>query len=154
LQLQIRWQGGATEVAELRLPANRPDAVRYQTTVIERVRDLAREHDDNEIAALFNRESLMSSTGKAFTVSMISWIRFKHRISGPSCPPGTLTVNEVCERFGVSMHVVYYWIERGHITAQRRKPGLPYAITITDTTDRTLREWVATSSHMPHRSQP
>jgi hypothetical protein len=51
------------------------------------------------------------------------------------------------------MHVVYYWIERGHIAAQRRKPGLPYAITITDTTDRALREWVATSSHMTHRSQ-
>jgi hypothetical protein len=51
------------------------------------------------------------------------------------------------------MHVVYYWIERGHISAQRRKPGLPYAITITDTTDRALREWVATSSHMTHRSQ-
>jgi hypothetical protein len=34
------------------------------------------------------------------------------------------------------MHVVYYWIERGHISAQRRKPGLPYAITITDSTDR------------------
>src|SRR5262249_47633556 len=29
LQLQIRWQGGATEVADLRLPANRPDVMRY-----------------------------------------------------------------------------------------------------------------------------
>jgi DNA invertase Pin-like site-specific DNA recombinase len=153
LQLKIRWQGGATEVVELQLPANRPDAIRYTATVIDRVRDLAREHDDEDIAALFNREALTSSTGKPFTASMISWIRFKHRISGPSRPAGTLSVNEVCERYGVSMHVVYYWIERGHISAQRRKPGLPYAITITDTTDRALREWVATSSHMTHRSQ-
>ena len=29
LQLQIRWQGEATEVVELRLPADRPDVVRY-----------------------------------------------------------------------------------------------------------------------------
>jgi Helix-turn-helix domain len=35
----------------------------------------------------------------------------------------TLTVNQVCDRYGVSMHVVYYWIERGHISAQQRKPG-------------------------------
>ena len=153
LRLQIRWQGSATEVVELRLPANRPDAVRYPTALIERVRDLAREHDDNEIAALFNRESLTSSTGKPFTVSMISWIRFKHRISGPSRPPGTLTVNEVCKRYGVSMHVVYYWIERGHVSAHQRKPGVPYAITITDTIDRGLRDWVATSSRIRNGSQ-
>ena len=46
------------------------------------------------------------------------------------------------------MHVVYYWIERGYISAQQRKPGAPYAITITDTTDRVLREWVVTSSRI------
>ena len=45
--------------------------LRYPTAVIDRVRDLAREHDDNEIAALFNRDGLTSSTGKLFTVSMI-----------------------------------------------------------------------------------
>jgi len=84
---------------------------------------------------------------------MICWIRYKHQISGPSRPPGTLTVDEVCERYSVSMHVVYYWIERGHITAHQRKPGAPYAITIDDTMDRELREWVATSSRIPHRSQ-
>jgi DNA invertase Pin-like site-specific DNA recombinase len=148
LQMQIRWQGGATEVVELRLPPNRADALRYPATVVDKVRGLASQHDNNEIAALLNRERLTSSTGKPFTASMISWIRYKHRISGPSSPAGTLTVNQVCERYGVSMHVVYYWIERGHISALRRKPGLPYAITITDTTDRALREWVATSSRI------
>ena len=148
LKLKIRWQGDATEVVELQLPANRPDVMRYPQTVIDRVRDLAREHDDSDIAALFNEENLTSSTGKPFTAAMINWIRFKHRISGPSRPAGTLTVNEVCERYGASMHVVYYWIVRGYISAQQRKPGAPYAITITDTTDRALREWVATSSRI------
>src|SRR5215471_14335287 len=52
LQLQIRWQGGATEVVELRLSANRADALRYSASVIDRVRALAREHDDEDIAAL------------------------------------------------------------------------------------------------------
>ena len=153
LKLQIRWQGGATEVVVLQLPPNRADALRYSATIIDRVRDLAREHDDVEIAALFNRDCLLSSTGKPFTADIICWIRYKHQISGPSRPPGTLTVDEVCERYSVSMHVVYYWIERGHITAHQRKPGAPYAITIDDTMDRELREWVATSSRIPHRSQ-
>jgi len=153
LRLQIRWQGGATEVVQLRLTANRPDIVRYPAAVIDRVRDLAREHDDVDIAALFNSEGRTSSTGKPFTAEMISWIRFKHRILGPTRPPGTLTVKEVCERYGVSIHVVYYWIERGHISAQQRKPGVRYAITITDATDRSLREWIATSSRLSHLSQ-
>jgi hypothetical protein len=153
LQLQIRWQGGATEVVPLRLPANRPDVVRYPVAVIDEVRGLACQNDDEYIAALFNRDGLTSSTGKPFTAAMISWIRFKHRIPGPSRPAGTHTVNEVCDRYGVSMHVVYYWIERGHVSAQQRKRGAPYAITITDRTDSALREWVATSSRITQRSQ-
>jgi hypothetical protein len=148
LQLQIRWQGGGTEVVELQLPPSRPDALRYPATVVDKVRDLAREHDDSDIAALFNSDGLTSSTGKPFTAAMISWIRFKHRIAGPSRPPGTLTVKQVCERYGVTMHVVYYWIERGYVSAQQRKPGWPYAVTIADATDRKLRKWVATSSRI------
>jgi DNA invertase Pin-like site-specific DNA recombinase len=153
LQLQIRWQGGATEIVELQLPPSRADALRYTATVVDKVRDLAHAHDDGDIATLFNRDGLTSSTGKAFTAAMISWIRFKHRIAGPSRPLGTLTVKQVCERYGVSMHVVYYWIERGHVSAQQRKPGWPYAVTITDTEDRELREWVATSSRISSQTQ-
>ena len=153
LKLQIRWQGGATEVVGLWLPANRADVVRYPATIIDKVRDLAREHDNEQIAVLFNSDGLKSSTGNPFTAAMISWIRYKHRISGPSHPPGTLTVNEVCERYGVSMHVVYYWIERGHISAQQRKPNAPYAVTVTDKQDRELRGWVATSSRISSQTQ-
>ena len=95
------------------------------------VRALAVMHDDDEIVALLNRDGLTSSTGKPFTVSMIRWIRHKHRIPGPSLPAGTFSVSQVRNRYGVSMWVVYYWIDRGLIIAQRRKPGLPYAITPT-----------------------
>ena len=85
-------------------------------------------HDDAEIIVLLNRDGLTSSTGKPFTVSMIRWIRYKHRIPGPSLPTGTFSVSQVRKRYGVSMWVVYYWIDRGLITAQRRKPGLPGAV--------------------------
>ena len=77
-------------MVQLRLPANRADVVRYPAAIIDRVRDLAREHDDSDIAALFNEENLTSSTGKSFTAAMINWIRFKHRISSASRPPGAL----------------------------------------------------------------
>src|ERR1700692_1384787 len=128
LRLHIRWQGGTTETVELHLAPNRAEAVRYHDAFVARIRGLAVTHDDDEIIALLKRDGLTSSTGKSFTVSMIGWIRHKHCIPGPSLPAGTFSVSQVRKRYGVSMWVVYYWIDRGLITAQRRKPGLPYAI--------------------------
>jgi hypothetical protein len=148
LRLHIRWQGGAIETVELRLSPNRAEAIRYPDTFITHIRALAATHDDNEIVALLNRAGLTSSTGKPFTVSMIRWIRYKHRIPSPALPTDTFNVKQVRERYGVSMWVVYYWIDRGLITAQKRKPGLPYGITITDAIDHRLRDWVANSSRI------
>jgi DNA invertase Pin-like site-specific DNA recombinase len=153
LRLQIRWQGGATETIEVHQRPNRADAVRYPEAFVAQVRDLAERYADKEIAVRLNAEGLTSSTGKSFTASMISWIRFKHRIPGPSRLPGTLTVNEVRARYGVSMHVVYYWIARGIVAATQRETNTPYAITISDNVDRRLRKWVANSGHLHPSSQ-
>ena len=148
LRLQIRWQGGATETVELRLAPSRAEAVRYPQEFVARVRDLATHHDDGDIAAQLDRDGLTSSTGKPFSASMISWIRFKHRIPGPPHPAGTLTVAQIRGRYGVSIWVVYDWIEKGVLAAHRRKPGLPYAITITDETDRELCTRIANSTRI------
>ena len=153
LRLQIRWQGGATETIEVRQRPNRADAVRYPEALVAKIRALAERHADKEIAVRLNAEGLTSSTGKSFTASMISWIRFKHRIPGPSRLPGTLTVSEVRARYGVSMHVVYYWIARGIVAATQRETNTPYAITINDNVDRRLRKWVANSGHLHPSSQ-
>ena len=148
LRLQIRWQGGATETVELRLPQSRAEAVRYPPAFAGRIRDLAKEHDDGEIAASLDSEGLKSTTGKPFTASMISWIRYKHRIPGPSRPSGTLSVAEVQQRYGVTHWMVYEWIGKGLIPAHRKKPGMPYAITITAETDCALRERIANSPRL------
>jgi hypothetical protein len=148
LRLHIRWQGGAIETVELRLSPNRAEAVRYPDAFVAHIRALAATHDDDEIVALLNRDGLKSSTGRRFTVGMIRWIRHKHHIPSPPLPTDTFNVKQVRERYGVSMWVVYYWIDRGLITAQKRKLGLPYVITITDATDHRLRDWVANSSRI------
>src|SRR6202158_1011888 len=80
LRLHIRWQGGAIETIELRLSPNRAEAVRYPDAFIAHIRALAATHDDDETVVLLNRDGLTSSTGRRFTVSMIRWIRYKHRI--------------------------------------------------------------------------
>jgi hypothetical protein len=113
---------------------------------------LAETLDDSAIIAQLNSEGLTSSTGKPFTVSMIRWLRYRHRIPAPVAPEGTLSVRQVRERYGVSLWVVHYWIQHGHIDARQRRPGMPYAITITDEIDTKLRTWIATSSHLPAKS--
>jgi hypothetical protein len=148
LRLHIRWQGGAIETIELRLSPNRAEAVRYPDAFVAHIRALAATHDDDEIVALLNRDDLKSSTGRRFTVAMIRWIRHTHHIPSPPPPTDTFNVKQVRERYGVSLWVVYYWIDKGLITAQKRKLGLPYVITIPDATDHKLREWVANSSRI------
>jgi hypothetical protein len=100
-----------------------------------------------------NGEGLTSSTGKPFTVSIIRWIRFKHRIPGPPLPTGTLTVSQVRQRYGISLWVVHYWIKRGIVSAVQRKPNTPYAVTINNAVDRHLRKWIANSGHLHPSSQ-
>jgi hypothetical protein len=95
-------------------------------------------HDD-EIVQQLNAEGRLSSTGKPFTQSMIQWVRHKHQIPAPPPPDGTLSVRQVCHKYGVSHWVVYYWIKVGLVTAKRRKPTTPYAIAITDKIDKRLR---------------
>jgi hypothetical protein len=148
LRLQICWQGGATEVLEVRQRPKRQDAIRYPDTFVAKIRDMAKIYNNREIVELLNGEGLTSSTGKPFTLEMISWIRYKHRIPGPLPPAGTLTVGQVRQRYGVSLWVVHYWIERGIVSAVHHKRNTPYAITINADVDRRLREWVANSGHL------
>jgi hypothetical protein len=148
LHLQIRWQGGATETIDVHRQPNRAEATRYPDTFVVKIRTMAEQYDDEEIVRRLNGEGLTSSTGKPFTVSIVRWIRFKHRIHGPSLPTGTLTVNQVRERYGVSLWVVHYWIKRGVVSAVQRKPNAPYAIVIDNAVDRRLRKWVASSGHL------
>jgi DNA invertase Pin-like site-specific DNA recombinase len=148
LHLQICWQGGATETIEVRQRPNYPEAIRYPDSFVAKIRTLAEQYDDKEIATRLNGERLTSATGKSFTASMINWIRHKHRIFRPSPPDGTLNVSQVRARYRVSLWVVHYWIEHGIVPATQRKPNAPYAITIDDVVDRRLRKWVANSGHL------
>jgi hypothetical protein len=119
LRLEICWQGGATEVLEVRQRPNRQDAIRYPDTFVTKIRDMAKLYHDAEIINLLKSEGLTSSTGKPFTLSMIRWIRHKHHIPSPLPPAGTLTVAQVRQRYGVSLWVVHYWIERGIVVSVR-----------------------------------
>ena len=148
--LHVRWQGGACEDLEVTLPANIADRLRYPDEVVDRVRELACERcSDEQVAAALNREGRRSAKGEVFNVSMVRWIRYKHRIPAPDFQrPGERSVRQVADELGVSRSVVYYWIDRGVLKARRRNNGSPYWITLDDDTRESLRTWVRNSSRI------
>jgi DNA invertase Pin-like site-specific DNA recombinase len=153
VRLNVRWQGGETETLQVKLPPKHQDAIRYSPSFVERIRGLAVNHHDDEIVALLRGEGCRSTTtGKPITRGTIRWLRYKHRIQAPRPSEGTLSVRQVCEKYGVSHWVVYYWISRGIVSATRRKPSMPYAITIDAKLDQRLRQWVANSAHLHPQS--
>lgn len=153
--LHVRWQGGASSDVMVTLPPKIADQQRYPAAVVERIRTLATTLTDDGIVAALNDEGLVSPTGKPFTRSMIDWVRYRYRIP-PTVQkrPGELSVKEVMKRFGVSHHVVYYWIDRGVVTARRLAPGQPYWIAMDATKERELDEWVRRSSRIRTSPNP
>ena len=145
LQLHIRWQGGKQESLTVPIPLKQPDRVRYPNHIIDKIRDLAKTLHDKKIADALNQRDLKSSSGRPFTVSMIKWLRYKHHI--PACPthrPGEWTVKQVAQRYDVSTHIVYYWIETGILPAQKSDSGT-YRIVISDSKDQELAAWAQVS---------
>jgi hypothetical protein len=152
LLVHIRWQGNACTDITLQRPPSAADRVRYPAEVVERVRELARQLTDAEIAEQFRREGSISATGKTFTTLIIREIRFTYRIAPPMLrKPEELTTAQVAKHFGVREGVVYYWIEQAHLQARRLNAGSPYWITLNATDEQRLREWVQNSNRIhPH----
>jgi DNA invertase Pin-like site-specific DNA recombinase len=152
LVLHMRWQGGACEDIQISLPPSAADQVRYPDAIVARVRELAGTLVDAQIADTLNREGWRPTKGQAFTVAIVKWIRYKHQIPPPVLKrPEELSVHEVAQQFGVSSHIIYYWIERGVIHGRRLNAGAPYWITLTADKREELRAWVRRSTKIHNR---
>jgi len=147
--LQVRWQGGVCEELRVELPRPVAERWRHDEALIERVRDLARTLDDAQIADRFNDEGLKTNKGNSFTIKSIKWIRHKHDIPVVDHrKAGELTVKELAERLGVSLGVIYYWIDKGLIRGRRHNAGSPYLLAITPELEQGLAKRVAQSTRI------
>jgi Recombinase zinc beta ribbon domain len=153
--LQIRWQGGATEELSVPLRPNASDHWRHDPALVERVRELAQHVNDEQIVEHLNQAGVKTRKGNRLTVSAIRWIRFKHAIPVPTLKcPEERTVPEVAAHFGVSHPVIYYWLERHHITGRKlaTPKGVAWFLTIDQETEHRLWQWVEQSTRMTKHS--
>jgi len=148
--LHIRWQGGLREDLRVELPRPAAERWRHSEELVQRVRELAKSHSDQEIADQLGAEGLKSNKGNSFTKSSISWIRFKHHIPPvDKKKPEEQTVQQVAERFGVNPSVVYYWISQKILPGRRLNQGSPYWITLDAEKEKELKCWIRESSRLP-----
>jgi DNA invertase Pin-like site-specific DNA recombinase len=153
LLVHIRWQGNACTDLTLQLPPNIADRMRYPDAIVSRVRVLAQNLRDAEIADKLRQEGHLSVTGKPYTASIIQWIRYRYQISPPTLKkPEELTVHEVAQRFGVSENVVYYWIQHALLQVRQLSAGSPYWITLNETDEHEFQDRVRNSSHIQSTS--
>ena len=105
--LYIRWQGGATEEMHVPLPPKSAEKWRCSPEIIECVRTLAQQINDQDIVELFNQEGLKTNKGNTYTLHSIKWIRYKYEIPSYNLrKPGELSINEIAQKFDVSHYVV------------------------------------------------
>ncbi len=149
LSVHIRWHGGASTDLSVSLPPKAADQFRYHSAIVDRVRELAHNQLDAQIADQLSREDHVSAKGKPYTVPIIRWIRWRYQIPAPALKkPEELTVQQVAKQFGVGEGVVYYWIEHNVIHARRLNGGMPYWITLNAEDEKKLRDWVHNSSRI------
>jgi len=92
-------------------------------------------------------------TGRPFDVEAVRWVRFTHRIrSRPLLAPGELTVDQVATHLGSSASAVYYWIGHSQLEA-RRGPAGRLCVPFSSEVARACRERMASSRHLPKRTQ-
>ncbi len=149
LLVHLRWQGNACTDLTLQLPPNIADRVRYPAAIVDRIRDMAHHLHDAEIANQLRQEGYSSAKGRPYTAKIIQWIRFRYRIPHSALQkPEELTVHQVARHFGVSENVVYYWIEHALLQTRKLNAGSPYWITLNETDEQKLRDWVRKSSRI------
>lgn len=151
VQINIRWQ---TEAVTAREVARRPkscDVRRTQPAVVERVRMLARDHTDLQIADLLNQEGLSPGLGGTFSASKVQWIRYAYQIVN-NCPkaPGLCSTGQrgdgrystrtAAQLLNVNVSTIAAWCQAGILDNLQETPHGPRWISLTPETIAALRK--------------
>jgi len=151
IDLQVRWQTGAITPRPVARRPKSYDVRRTSPTVVERVRSLAADCSDEQIAATLNQEGLVPGLGGTFTARKVQWIRFAHQINTacPSAPgvcptgqrgDGRYSARAAAELLNVNVSTIATWCDTGVLDSVQQVPHGPRWIKLTPELINRLRK--------------
>ncbi len=161
VHVRIRWQTEALTPLEIPRPKRSYDLRRTPAAVVERIRALASDHTDSQIAAQLNQEGLTPGTGGCFTDGKVQWIRYTYHIptgcpQRPATSPdeprgdGRYSARAAAKLLNVNVSTVADWCKSGLLDSLQAAPGGPRWIKLTPDLITQLRKPVA--RHWQHHS--
>jgi DNA invertase Pin-like site-specific DNA recombinase len=137
--IRIGWCSGTWSELQVR----RPSSTEFAGTpepVLERIRALAQQHPDDQVAAILNTEGLHTRTGLPWTYLRVGNVRLRHGIP-TACPimpkgseprgDGLVSVGTVADQVGLARSVVGSWCRWGFLDAVQLSPRGPRWIRLT-----------------------
>jgi DNA invertase Pin-like site-specific DNA recombinase len=142
--LHVRWHTGTVTTIEVERPGS---GRRKAVEIIERVRELAQHHPDDQIADILNAEGVTNALGQEWNLGRVRSVRYKNDIA-TACPylkrepgprgDGLISAKEAAEALGVSPFQIAEWYRFGWLVGHQRQVGSPLWIRVTEN-DR--RRW-------------
>ncbi len=133
VQVRIVWVGGEATAASLPVTVGSLAQLSSADKMEKEVIKLANQGmADVEIAALLTREGYRSPKRATVLPSTVRIIRLRHRLlrerrqSHPRRIPGHLTVTQLADRLGVTLHWIYDRIHNGTIQVERDRQANLY----------------------------
>jgi hypothetical protein len=151
IQVAIRWQTEACTVLEVPRPKRSYEVRRTDPAIVARVRDLALEHTDRQIASLLDQEGFRSGTGNRFTQKIVTQLRYSYSIKSgcPEAPSacaqnyradGRCSARTAAELLNVNVSTIADWCHSGTLDGIQSAPYAPWWIKLTPETVMSLRK--------------
>ena len=126
--VQLLWSGGVVTTHTVTCPALGWHCI-TDADLVTRLRTLAQQYPDHQIAAHLNAEGVRTQTGKAWTYQRVQSIRKQHAIP-TACPvdptsqpvrgDGLHSVAHAAELLQVSPALIHVWIQQGALVSEQR----------------------------------
>ncbi len=137
--LRIGWCSGVWSTLQARRPSS-GDAACTPTPVLERIRALAQQHADDQVALILHAEGRQTRQGLPWTYLRVQQVRLRYHIP-TACPivphgagprgDGLVPVGTVAAHLGVARSVVGQWCRWGFVYAEQKAALDPRWIRLT-----------------------
>jgi DNA invertase Pin-like site-specific DNA recombinase len=134
-EAEIVWEGGARTELTVKLNARGPERHVLGEDTVELIRRLAVHHNDDQIAAILNRQGHKTGQGLVFTRARVHGARFRANIpAAPAPDPASelFTIDQAAIQLGVSVFTIRRWLADGLLPGEQTTPNAPWRIRLTD----------------------